>query len=463
MEEAGQYNQCTKEELIQIIMDQNQIMKDLMQTVADLKKEIEALKPPVPKDSTNSSIPSSKELIPRTRSQREKSGKKPGGQQGHVGHHRERNPHPDNIVKVQASYCTDCGASLSEVEGTIGRTAQEVDIPVITPLTTEYQQLLKVCVCGHCNCPPLPIEGYATIGPRMGALISYFNVEHALPYDRLSQITHDLLGFAVSEGTIANKLTQMQKQAKGIVESIKQLVMDAGFLGSDETTTSVGGKKFWEWVWQSPLASYFVIDRRRGYDVVKEHFTENYQGVLGHDCWCAQNKTPAGAHQLCHAHLLRNLQYAIDAERSIWAYQVQRLLRKSQRAREQIWKAGVSPKQREAIIQYYKDALDTLNRMTLTQKEEQRLQKRFIKHKDWIFTFLAYPDVPPDNNSSERAIKAAKLKDKVSGGFRSVPGAIRFAQLLSLTQTLRKQELPLLPTLTAIFQGNGGAVSLRSA
>jgi transposase len=215
-------------------------------------------------------------------------------------------------------------------------------------------------------------------------------------------------------------------------------------------------------VWQSPLASYFVIDKRRGYDVVKEHFTENYQGVIGHDCWCAQNQTQAFAHQLCHAHLLRNLQYAIDAERSIWAYQVQRLLRKSQRARDTIWKDGVSPKLREAVIQYYKDALDVLNRTPLTNREERRLQKRFMKHKDWIFTFMAYPDVPPDNNSSERAIKAAKLKDKVSGGFRSVPGALRFAQLLSLTQTLRKQELPILPSLTAIFQGNGIAISLRS-
>jgi transposase len=448
MEEAAQYEQYTKEELIQIIMD--------------LKKEIEALKPSVPKDSTNSSIPSSKELIPRTRTQREKSGKKAGGQKGHVGHHRERNPHPDAIVKVQASHCKSCGVSLEGIEGTPGQIAQQVDLPLITPLTTEYQQVIKVCACGERNCLPLPIEGYVNIGPQMGALITYFNVEHALPYERLSQITHDLLGFAISEGTIANKLAQMQEQAKEIVGRIKQLVVDASWMGSDETTTSVAGKKFWEWVWQSPLASYFVIDKRRGYDVVKEHFTENYRGVIGHDCWCAQNKTPAGAHQLCPAHLLRNLQYAIDAERSIWAYQVQRLLRKSQRARDQIWKVGVSPKQREAVIQYYKDALDTLNRMSLTNIEERRLQKRFIKHKDWIFPFMAYPDVPADNNSSERAIKAAKLKDKVSGGFRSVLGAARFAQLLSLTQTLRKQELPILPTLTAIFQGNGSAIALRS-
>jgi transposase len=99
--------------------------------------------------------------------------------------------------------------------------------------------------------------------------------------------------------------------------------------------------------------------------------------------------------------------------------------------------------------------------MPLTHKEECRLQKRLIKHQNWIFTFMAYPDVPPDNNSSERAIKAAKIKDKVSGGFRSVPGARRFAQLLSLTQTLRKQHLPILATLTAIFKGSDCTVCLQ--
>src|SRR5436305_9757908 len=113
------------------------------------------------------------------------------------------------------------------------------------------------------------------------------------------------------------------------------------------------------------------------------------------------------------------------------------------------------------MIQSYQETLDALNRLPLTQPEERRLQKRLIKHKDWIFTFMAYPDVTPHNNSSERAIKAAKLKDKVSGGFRSALGASRFAQLLSLTQTLRKQKLAILPSLTAIFKGTEGAVSFH--
>jgi transposase len=444
MEEAARYEHCTKEDLIEIILGQNRV-------IADLKKELEELKKPVvTKDSTNSSLPPSKDLVPRTRSQRVKSGKKSGGQPGHAGHHRQWNPNPDKLVLIQDEHCA---ASLSEVEGSVGKRAQEVDIPAITPITTEYHQIIKICPCGHSNCPELPVEGHVTIGPGMSALMTYFNVAHAFPYDRLTQVTQDLLGFAISEGTIANKLSKMRTQIQGVVRKIKQKVIDAAWIGSDETGTHVAGKLFWEWVWQSEDASYFVIEPSRGYMVVKEHFTEDYQGVMCHDNWSAQNNTKAGAHQLCHAHLLRKLQYAIDKEKSVYAAQMQQLLRESQKDREKIWSVGVSVSERQYVIQRYVEKLEMFNRMLLSHPEERKLQKCFIKYRDWIFTFMAYPDVPADNNSSERAMRAAKVKDKISGGFRSQEGATRFADLLSLTHTLRKQYLPLLDSLAAVFQG----------
>src|SRR6266480_1966897 len=396
MEKAVQYEECTKEELIRIIVNQDQTIRELSQALAELKKEMEGLKHPVRKDSTNSSIPSSKDLIKRTRSQRQKSGKKPGGQPGHEGHHREYHGQPDKIIKVEASRCADCGASLERIEGTIGLIAQEVDLPPITPVVTEYQQMIKVCTCGHSNGLPLPLEGCVHIGPQMAALITYLNVEHSLPYGRLTQITQDVLGFAISEGTVANKLKHMLAQAKGIICQIKDQVIAAPWIGSDETRTYVGGKKFWQWVWQSKEASYYVVDKRRGYSVVQEHFTQSYHGVLIHDCWSAQNKTPAGVHQLCHGHLVRNLQYGIDKERSALAYRVQRLLLKSQWARDAIWQPGVSPHRRQAVIQFYRNELAKLLEMPLVHKEERRLQKRLIKHQDWIFSFMSYPDVPAD-------------------------------------------------------------------
>src|SRR5258708_29336541 len=101
MEETTQYHQCSKDDLIEMIMDRDRM-------IADLKKELEAFKHPVRKDSTNSSIPSSKELIPRTRSQREKSGKKEGGPVGAYGS-SSRTQSPPRPHRAGASL------SLSEV------------------------------------------------------------------------------------------------------------------------------------------------------------------------------------------------------------------------------------------------------------------------------------------------------------------------------------------------------------
>jgi transposase len=447
MEEAATYEDLTREDLIKIILDQGQV-------IAALKKELEDVrKAYVPKNSTNSSIPPSKEQVPRTRSLRKKSGKKSGGQPGHEGHHRAWNPNPDKMVVIEDEHCAACGANLSEIEGTVGKHVQEVDLPTITPITIEYEQRIKICRCGHCNGPELPVDGHVSIGPRMSALMTYLNVAHAFPYDRLSQVTKDLLGFAISEGTIANKLRKMKSKIQEVVGRIKQHVINAAWAGSDETGTHVAGKLWWEWVWQCPEASYFVIEPSRGYRVVEEHFTENYQGVLCHDNWSAQNNTQAGAHQLCHAHLLRKLQYAIDKEKSVYAAQMQHLLRESQSDREKIWSVDVSEHVRKEVIESYSQQLETLNRVPLTQPEERKLQKCFRKFQDWIFTFMAYPDVPADNNHSEQAMRAAKVKDKISGGFRSPAGATRFADLLSLIHTLRKQHLPLLDSLVTVLQG----------
>jgi transposase len=450
MEAATSYEHSSKEELIKIIVGQQH-------ELAELKKELEELKSArgsdVVKNSTNSSLPPSKDPVRRTGSLRKKSGKKSGGQPGHKGHHRAWKEKPDRVVPIENECCAACGGSLEGIEGRVGKRVQEVDLPPITPITTEYQQVIKMCACGYCNCPELPVDGHVTIGPRMSAVMTYFNVAHAFPYDRLSQVTEDLLGFAISEGTIANKLSKMRGKIKEVVHQIKHKVIRSAWSGSDETGTHVAGKLWWEWVWQSPEASYFVIESSRAYKVVKEHFTENYQGVLCHDNWSAQNKTPASEHQLCHAHLLRKLQYAIEKEGSVYAAQMQQLLRDSQKDQERIWSAEFSESERNLVIKSYLEKLDALNQQVLVHPEEKKLQKCFIKYRDWIFTFMAYPDVPADNNSSERAMRAAKVKDKISGGFRSQTGATRFADLLSLTHTLRKQHLPLLDSLAAVFQG----------
>ena len=126
MEKVAQYEECTKEELIQIIVDQDRTIRELSQILVELKKELEALKHPIPKDSTNSSIPSSKDMIKRTRSQRQKSGTSQVGSQDMWAITENTMGSQTEVIKVEASHCANCGVSLERREGTIGLTAQEV-------------------------------------------------------------------------------------------------------------------------------------------------------------------------------------------------------------------------------------------------------------------------------------------------------------------------------------------------
>lgn len=227
------------------------------------------------------------------------------------------------------------------------------------------------------------------------------------------------------------------------------------WVGSDETGVRVAGKRIWEWVWQNAGASYYVISPHRSYQVVKDHFGESFLGVLIHDCLGAQNMTKAKAHQLCHAHLLRDLQFVIDTASGgvAWAYKMQKLLLCSQRARDHSWAGSFDPLLRQAIQADYLRQLDYMIEESITGKAAIKLQRRFKKHRDKILYFMSSPDMPPDNNGSERAIRNAKTKQKVSGCYRSKRGADRNAALLSVIETAKKQDLNVLETIKKLLTG----------
>ena len=187
--------------------------------------------------------------------------------------------------------------------------------------------------------------------------------------------------------------------------------------------------------------------------MAEKYFGTDYIGVLIHDCWSAQNNTAANGHQLCHPHLLRDLIFLMEAEKSKWAYQMKKLLLSSEKARDVIWKDDFDSILREKIIQEYNDKLEKLINRFVQGKESKRLQKRFKKHKDKIFYFMNDFDIPYHNNSSERAIRNAKLHQKISGCFRSVKGAKRRSVILSIIETCKKRNLNVLDSLQRIFQG----------
>lgn len=412
------------------------------------------------KDSSNSSIPSSKDQKKpdkqlRQRSLRTSTGKASGGQKGHTGSTREQTRKPDHIVSCTPQRCSHCKTSLSGITGHMHSCRQEVDIPPIVPVITEYRQMAVTCPCGHREYGVFPahVSAPLQLGQNLRSMVSYLNISHKLPYQRLTQLIDDFVHLRISEGSVENILGYALKKAQPVQAEILTMIKEGKWTGGDETGTRVAGKRCWEWVWQNDAGSFYAIEPSRGYDVVKKYFGEDYEGTLLHDCWGAQNKTPAKQHQHCHSHYQRDLQLSVDLSRCPWAYQVQRLLWRSQRAQKQIWRDGFSPELRAQVQQSYERALDNFLERPPSHPESLKIAKRLRKHREKIFPFLYDPEIPPDNNSSERAIRNAKLHAKVSGGFRCMRGAQRHAVLLSFIETVKKQDRDVLQSIRELLQG----------
>lgn len=426
----------------------------LIEIILMLESRILALE----KNSSNSSKPPSSDFHPPKRNQslRTSSGKKSGGQHGHVGVTRQLVDTPDTVITCRPESCNSCGTSLDGVLGLVWEKRQVADIPPIHMLVTEYRNESISCpMCGVCSKGIFPDHVPSTFqfGKDFQSLVVYLNVVHHLPFARLTQLVNDLLHCQMSQGTVSTILSNAADSGRLLHEEIRSLVKQGSWIGGDETGVRVDKQTWWQWVWQNKTGSFYTIDRHRGYTAVERYFGEDYTGTLVHDCWSAQNNTVAGFHQLCHAHLLRDLNFCLETDKSRWAYKAKELLQSSQRARTRIWEDTFDPIVRAQVIAQYKKALTMLINENVSGRETKRLQKRLKKHQEKIFHFFIRPDIPFHNNSSEQAIRNAKVKQKVSGCFRSEHGAKRHAILLSIIETCKKQGMDIFSSLQLLCEG----------
>jgi len=427
----------------------------LIEQVIALRQEVEELKHKLnlrDKNSSNSSKPPSSDFNKpqRNQSQREKTGRKPGGQNGHEGITRSQVSNPDKVIQLFPDTCEKCKRKLSPKKASLGSRRQEFDIPPIIPFVTEYQSMNITCKCGHCSKGIFPeyINAPVQLGPNICAAMIYLNTKHVIPYERLCMISEDLLGFDISKGSIENILERTYENCKYLHNEILEHIKKESWIGSDETSSRVEGKKWWLWVWQNFKGSFFSITGNRGYKTIKEKFGEDYLGRMVHDCWAAQFMTIAkGGHQACLEHLCRELKFIIKYEKSKWAAMLRGFLYAAIKARDKIWEKGFNPRARKRIITRYLNKFEKLLKVNVKHREENRVKDRLIKYKDNILFFMNSKDMPYHNNSSEQAIRIAKIKDKISYGFRSKNGAERFAALLSIIETCKKQGLDIFTSI----------------
>ena len=355
-------------------------------------------------------------------------------------------------VEVPLDNCPDCGEDLSNVSGIQKMTRQMIDINFPAPVITQYSILEKVCPnCGHTVCSEFPegVNGDVFYGPNVQALVVYLCEEHAVSYQRIKRLMNDMFHIDMSEGTINNIVQRMTKRARALYERIKSKIGKSPVAGADETGIDIAGVLHWLWVWQTETASFFKAHAKRGHKAIEDTFDKGLPDtVLVTDRHGAYFSMNVKTHQICLVHLQRNLVYLTELQpENQWPKEMLNLITDAMKQRrEKAWEEI----DREGLKKRLDELLD--GPLGTDDKEFTGMQKGLSGKKDYIFTFLDNPDVPYDNNASERAVRPAKTKQKVAGLFRTFLGAEAYAVIHSVIDTAKKQDLSPFRELQLIAQ-----------
>jgi transposase len=413
--------------------------------IADLEAELARRGGP-PKTPQNSSTPPSKGW---KRNRGGTEGAKRGPPFGHLGTSRQRAA-PNGIVLCQPTHCTSCGQDLATAPQERVGTSQVVELPPVQPVVLEAWRYVAACSqCGARTVAPYPagFEPTRVFGSHLEVLWTYLHEQHHVSYARLEAIGRDWWHLAVSQGALANALRRAATRLRPQAGAIREQVRASPTIGSDETSARVNGRTHWQWVCQTPTASYHVIVPRRNGEVVQDFLGAAAPQTWVSDLWKPQLNARAERHQICLAHQLRELQYVVDHEQSAWAQQCQELLRLAIHRAHQRDRGELRGAAYTAAVQKIEADCDALLAIPVAGADASRLWVRFREHREQLFVFLYDPTVPPTNNASEQALRNSVVHRKVTGGFRSDWGADAHAIVTTVLDTARKREEDLLTTL----------------
>lgn len=453
-------------------------IEELSSTVEGLSSRMEALENQQSKNSRNSSKPPSGDGFgQRTQSLRQKSTRSSGGQAGHPGQTLEWRETVDEVVVTPVVRCETCAADLQAepVQKVYARQVQE--LPPIQVRVIEHQTEVKTCPhCGHVNQSlfPAAVSNRVQYGSRLKGLMVYLMGGQLLPSQRTCDMIRDLLGISVSEGTLFSVLTECAQELEPFELALQDRLIESPLLHGDETGLRVAKQLGWLHVVCTDKLTAYTIHLKRGVEAMDTMgILPLFTGKLVHDGWLSYDQYPC-RHFLCNAHHLRELQFIWERYHQPWAVQMSLLLstmhQQVKTAKQQGLTTLDSPQLRDFETRY-RQVLDQgwaanpevtcptepnvpKPRGRPKQSPSRNLLHRLQNKQAAVLGFLYDFEVPFDNNQAERDIRMVKLKQKISGCFRTIEGAQGFCRIRSFLSTLRKQGLNLLDSLEFLFSGN---------
>ena len=454
------------EEMLVLVKTQNEQLTELQEIIAAKDAEIAALTAQVAaltgrieelthkKNSSNSSTPPSAERLdkPAPRSMRTKSGRKAGGQAGHKGIGMKIDRKPDKTIPHHPEQCMGC-PHAGQCQYKVSGTRYEYEVIVKTELIAH-----QVLSCGCCKLTgeraegkfPAHITGTKQYGCGVAALSCALLTVGYMSVDRVQKLLGSL-GIPISRGTIQGMLGKIASRVETTVDQIKRRIEQLPVAHFDETGLRVAGLLYWLHCACNEEYRFYSVQEKRGSEAMDAiGILPNFQGVAVTDFWGPYQKYDNVLHAMCCQHLERELIYAEEIGNQTWAKLLRELLQTMCHRRKVLQAEGYGSFP-EAELTEYLDRYDTLVALGIEtnpipeRKPGKRgrpargkircLLDRFSDFKEDILRFAHDWQVPYTNNTAEQAIRFARVKEKVSGCFRTMTGAEQFASVLSYIST----------------------------
>ena len=464
----------TREEIIYTCLTNPEAIADLLLFLikenTELKQRVKVLEDQVNKNSRNSSKPPSSDGMkkPVPKSLRETGKKSVGGQDGHPGRTLRMVANPDYIIVHSVDTCP-CGCNLKEVPILDMAKRQVFDLPPKRIVVTEHQAEIKRCF--DCRTLvkasfPADVNSPVQYGQHLNALSVYLNQYQMLPLDRICDFMKDVFDLSLSEATLLSANANAYKQLAPAEKAIKEQIIASPVVHFDETGMYVNGIRQWcHTASTSKLTHYGVHVNRGKIAMIAMGILPFFRGTAVHDCYDSYWGFLLCLHALCNAHILRELIFVLEQEKQLWAKDMINLLLEAKKAVESKRQIGaiMDITQMADLICRYNRILemgfaeDLLchpiepklpgKRGKQKQSYPKNLLDRLKERQHEVLRFISDMNVPFDNNLVERDQRMNKVKQKVSGTFRSQAGANEFCRIRGYISTVRKYSLSVLDAL----------------
>jgi transposase len=452
-----------KDDLIRTLWS---MVRTLSAQVTTLQTKVLDLEARLAQNSRNSSKPPSSDGLskPKPKSLRKRGERLTGGQKGHKGHTLEKVAQADRIVQhAPPAQCTSCRRLLPEAR--VVETRQVFDLPPLRFEVTEHQVLAAQCACGNICRGELPDDIFSPVqyGPNVLAAVVHLTHHHMMPVQRTAALMGDFFGLPMAEATVLSASEEARARLQPTVDSIGQAIQGAEVAHADETGMRVAGSLHWMHVLATGMLTWVACHTKRGrqaFDALA--ILPGFLGTLIHDGWKPYRELLC-KHGLCNAHHLRELTYVFEELQQAWADRMIDLLVAA--CHEVNALGSPLPADRLADFRARYDQIlvagETVNplapksgkRGRTRQSKAANLLLRLRLYADDVWRFATDHNVPFTNNLAEQAVRMPKVKQKISGGFRTKNGADTFCTVRSYLATMHKQGANLFHALTLTFQG----------